>query len=102
MHPTLKDHLFVEFADLGAFGGGDAVQPPVGDRATARHGQELGAGAGCELAGDPVPGQTGAKLGKLVTRVPATQQVEETGDDVVGDVGKRVRPQRHRGDLGHR
>ena len=93
---TFEDHLLVELADLGTLGRGDAVETTVGNGAAAGDSQQPSAGAGRELTGDAVPGDPRTKFGELIARVAAAEQVEKAGDHVVGDVGERVRTERHR------
>ena len=97
-HATLEHHLLVELAHLRTFGRGDGVEPAVGDGAAAGDRQHASTRAGRELAGEAVPRDAGAQLGELVARVAAAQQIEQTGDDIVGDVGEGVGAASHGGD----
>ena len=79
VHPRLVDHLFVEFTDAGVLRlarDEDAEQAAIGDRAAARDGDPLRAGASGERARVSVPHEPRTQLGELVRRVAAGEKVE--------------------------
>ena len=87
----LVDHLLVELADAVAGRPGladheDAEEAAVGDRATARHGEPLSAGAAGERVRVAIPDEARPQLGELVGGVAAREQVEGR---LVGRAGQR-------------
>ncbi len=98
--PRLVDHLLVELADAAAraLAGGeeDPEEPAVGDRATARHGEALGAPPAGEGAGDAVPDDARAQLGEVLGGVGAGEHVEGRGEDGVGQRGEGGGPPHER------
>ena len=84
----LVDHLLVELAHaapsavLGALGQDDGEHAAVGDGPGGGDGQALGAGAGGERAGVPVPHEARGEAGEVRGGVAAGEQLQ---DGVVGD-----------------
>ncbi len=87
----LVDHLLVELADAGRLLADHehAEHAAVGDRATARHRESLGAGTTGQGAVHAVPHQARAELGELVARVATGHQVERRLERRAGQGAER-------------
>ena len=96
--PRLVDHLFVELADAAARPGladhEHAEQPPVGNRAAARHREPLCAAPADDRARVAVPHEPGAQLAEPIGRVATGEQVER-------GIERRARQRRERRRAAH-
>ncbi len=113
-HLALEHHLLVQLSHpgMGLLPAGEehAVEPAVGDGAAIHDGDPLGALAGDDRVGHPVPGDAGSELGEVVRGEAAGEEIEHVLEHRPAQLGERRRTA-HRGmervhaprlDRGHR
>ena len=100
--PALVDHLLVKLADTRAVGQEHAVQPAIGDGATAGDRQPLRTLTRSQGSAGAIPHQPWAQLVELVAGIAARQQVEHVVQQVVAELGEVGATPNERGDGLHR